>query len=795
MAMAGKTRRVVPRSDLLGSSDGMPALGPQGCANVVLRLDSARRGETRFTGLSQIPEGVRVLKDRKRWHNIPQLLRCLHENSEPHNINYRTCMDTLNELHDLLNPEGMDMAPADGAPSQPAKFVNSDIFDMFGGVELVVEIIMRPSLLPHVKLHRRIQDYLTKTALETLHCACIYTEGVARRLSERSDFVTFLFSLLSEKRAYLQATAVMEDVLCAKKEMVLLEEVPDLVRLVSKLDQHQFANFCRAVSIMVSELESSGDDNHTLLAQNEQQRRHAGPSSADLNQSTLLNIPGFVKRLCELATQKAPTSSNSLTFLQELEHLITWMEMAPLNTLLEEDGETNDLVLQFEGQVRDALPQSMRAMHEVICKVEVLYVLIVLLTGKRRDQVHKLLSQFQLIPGLNDLFDELIWKESAQPLPLHNCDCNPEVALNIQFLRLLHSFSDHHENKYLLLNKEELSELSTIAASENIPESKALQDIDRLLVCRGEKGLLKKLIEVMKNKPPSSAFRFWLARAVESFLRGETSFVDQMFLLNLGLLEHIVSCIIDNESCKRDILQSNFDLLGELMKFNVKAFRKFYKCVATEERFGVFMQQLNSSLVDSNMFIRCVALSLERFLGKLDNFEVFDVMTSCRLLTFMASIDNQLSFLIRLIGIVRVEILTQENVSCLNTSLVFLMLASRKGELPVYLNALREKEYAQNKPGYILGNFHSLLRFWKSHYLSKDKDSTSLENSSSICFEHWKETVELLLSPDRQASHSLFGYIDEAYIEMEDTDLPFHLTHERTCTADNTDAICGDKLF
>uniref|UniRef100_A0A8C4QKU0 Uncharacterized protein n=1 Tax=Eptatretus burgeri TaxID=7764 RepID=A0A8C4QKU0_EPTBU len=155
MATAGKTGRVVGRSYLVGSSDGMPCLGHQGCANVVLRLDSARRGETRFTGLAQIPEGVRVLKDRKRWHNIPQLLRCLHENSEPHNINYRTCMDTLKELHDLLNPEGMDVAPADGAPSQPAKFVNSDIFDMFGGVELVVEIIMRPSLLPHVKLHRR----------------------------------------------------------------------------------------------------------------------------------------------------------------------------------------------------------------------------------------------------------------------------------------------------------------------------------------------------------------------------------------------------------------------------------------------------------------------------------------------------------------------------------------------------------------------------------------------------------------------------------------------------------------
>lgn len=31
--------------------------------------------------------------------------------------------------------------------------------------------------------------------------------------------------------------------------------------------------------------------------------------------------------------------------------------------------------------------------------------------------------------------------------------------------------------------------------------------------------------------------RFWQARAVESFLRGATSYADQMFLLKRGLLE------------------------------------------------------------------------------------------------------------------------------------------------------------------------------------------------------------------------------------------------------------------
>lgn len=72
----------------------------------------------------------------------------------------------------------------------------------------------------------------------------------------------------------------------------------------------------------------------------------------------------------------------------------------------------------------------------------------------------------------------------------------------------------------------------------------------------------------------------------------------------------------------------------------------------------------------------------------------------------------------------------QENVSCLNTSLVILMLARRKGKLPFYLNALRGKELSEKYPGFLLNNFHNLLRFWQEHYLNKDKDSTCLENVS-----------------------------------------------------------------
>lgn len=78
----------------------------------------------------------------------------------------------------------------------------------------------------------------------------------------------------------------------------------------------------------------------------------------------------------------------------------------------------------------------------------------------------------------------------------------------------------------------------------------------------------------------------------------------------------------------------------------------------------------------------------------------------------------------------RLPMALQENVSCLNTSLVILMLARRKERLPLYLRLLQRMEHSKKYPGFLLNNFHNLLRFWQQHYLHKDKDSTCLENVS-----------------------------------------------------------------
>ncbi|TNM88413.1 hypothetical protein fugu_004667 [Takifugu bimaculatus] len=609
---------------LLGSYSPQTGGKPRNCcSNIVTRFTGSKITGQGFSRGTQLPGGLLQERDKRaKWKGIPTLLQKLYESSHL-NSDLSHAHGFLKLLSSQLSMEAMSFVTEDRKTVQESTFPNTHTFDLFGGVDLLVEILMRPTLTMQKK-KPKMNDDLVKDCLSVLYNCCICTEGVTKSLAARDDFVLFLFTLMTNKKTFLQTATLIEDILGVKKDMIQLEGIPNLSGLVQSFDQQQLANFCRILSVTISEPDVGNDDKHTLLAKNAQQKRNASPSRAEVNQVTLLNIPGFIERLCKLATRKVSEATGA-NFLQELEDWYTWLDNAlVLDTLMQmatEEAEQSSTESSDESSVatsplRHRLPQSMKIVHEIMYKLEVLYVLCVLLMGRQRNQVHKMLAEFRLIPGLNNLFDKLIWRKfTASNHVVHgqneNCDCSPEISFKIQFLRLLQSFSDHHENKYLLLNSQELNELSAISMKANIPEVEALVNTDRSLVCDGKKGLLTRILTVMKREPPDSSFRFWQARAVESFLRGATSYADQMFLLKRGLLEHILFCIIDSGCTSRDVLQSYFDLLGELMKFNIDAFKRFNKYVNTPEKFQTFLTQINSSLVDSNMLVRCIVLSLD----------------------------------------------------------------------------------------------------------------------------------------------------------------------------------------
>ena len=100
--------------------------------------------------------------------------------------------------------------------------------------------------------------------------------------------------------------------------------------------------------------------------------------------------------------------------------------------------------------------------------------------------------------------------------------------------------------------------------------------------------------------------RFWLCRAVESWLRSSSSFrvADQLFVISRGLLQHIVNVLLESESRSmdsegaavrprtdgtpelrfREVAQSSFDLLGELIRFNMEACRQLDILLNTDSK-------------------------------------------------------------------------------------------------------------------------------------------------------------------------------------------------------------------
>lgn len=59
-------------------------------------------------------------------------------------------------------------------------------------------------------------------------------------------------------------------------------------------------------------------------------------------------------------------------------------------------------------------------------------------------------------------------------------------------------------------------------------------------------------------------------------------------------------------------------------------------------------------------------------------------------------------------------LISQENVSCLNTAIVFFMFSLNKGELHLYLRAFQHEEAALKKPGFIIDNLRLAILF---HYV------------------------------------------------------------------------------
>ena len=261
-------------------------------------------------------------------------------------------------------------------------------------------------------------------------------------------------------------------------------------------------------------------------------------------------------------------------------------------------------------------------------QVEVLFVLCTLLGGRRKIDAQNMLNKCGVIPILDDMFQRLPWDSldpNRQPISNRNtenqnggsdqrdgqqngihgpgCECTPESALCVQYLRLLHNFCDRDCDNYggrrLLLSDAERQFIFETSSSD--------RDYD---VSHLQPGLLSKVIAAFMGESDESPYRFWLASCVESYLRGSSP-AEQVFVARSDLLKHLISDITSERLHCAGSLQTSFDLLGELCKGNAEVLRLLVADL-DEESFRKLMSVAAANLVDSNVFIRSLLLSLER---------------------------------------------------------------------------------------------------------------------------------------------------------------------------------------
>ena len=260
-------------------------------------------------------------------------------------------------------------------------------------------------------------------------------------------------------------------------------------------------------------------------------------------------------------------------------------------------------------------------------QIEILFVLCTVLTGRRKIEVQKKCAQLGLSEVLCEMFDRLSWGDPTASVNhglehIHGpgCVCNPESQLRVQYLRLVHNFFDHDFqykfNKSLLLSKQELYLIRSYPGRLFLSCPFNLQEKRR--------GLLSKIIGALLVEPSNSQYRFWLSCCVEAYLRGASS-QEQLFAARCGVLNYIIKLILENKDSKSENgdnqnnsnlnLQSAFDLLGELVKYNMITF-EMVDAALGEEEFRRFLDSVMHNLVESNVFIRSLYMSVETFQGE-----------------------------------------------------------------------------------------------------------------------------------------------------------------------------------
>jgi len=127
-----------------------------------------------------------------------------------------------------------------------------------------------------------------------------------------------------------------------------------------------------------------------------------------------------------------------------------------------------------------------------------------------------------------------------------------------------------------------------------------------------KKGLLNKIISLLKKVHGNSSYHFWLSSCVESLLRGFHC-LHQIFVSHTGLLYNLLDQIMKDEITKPNNIQISYDLVGEIVKFNKHNILFLENLCCRFKWTELLVVKLKNNLVDSNVALRSIFLSAEKF--------------------------------------------------------------------------------------------------------------------------------------------------------------------------------------
>ncbi|XP_075265750.1 short transient receptor potential channel 4-associated protein-like isoform X2 [Convolutriloba macropyga] len=792
------------------------------------------------------------------------------------------CLDKMHKIYELIVDDRIGRDTTDSSYSTSKASPNVENLVSLGGIQIFHNFILEYPLKFETAQKSEVQKrkdqdaydkvrFLAIQALQTLSTSSPLRNKILSQLANNVDLIRKLLDSLSSRLLGYVSMLLLEDLMVHRDHPLDLRSL-DIDRLLISLSIDQMSNLFRVLSYTVVDM---GSEPEELLCAIDSSKRKSRRNSVacERNITYLASIPRLLVSVVEIIVRKF--EPNNKLFMEYLGVAIDILEetSSPANALIAQLRMTHmgnhDNTGQFP-PLNTNPEQLVSAMNRIeinkdlTMRIEGCILVTGLLYGSMRMQTIEKLNQYRLIPRINELFsfffavdpdtgtlttDQYGFLEGESLIQ----------SLRIQILRVIHSMCDQTLNNICMLTSTEFEKLQRsrdpyqVLAPVEFSE-KAGQ------MCRGVSGLLTKMNDLAK-KELAPVYRFWLHRAIESFLRGKALFPYQVFMSDAGLIEHTVEGILDlsysglphrnGEATSaegssdtatsvttqvghsyEDMIQCSFDLLAQMVKFNVSSLqilsdRLFTNraqpqpCFAMEQPFDTpstsgpgaisiysiivdngtsiesFRSQGSSSsdplspalsfsdfesgsadtanqcvaesklqkfinivfnnIIDSNMFVRCIILSINKFENLGINSSAMQKMKDNVLLKRFANFNTRIKYICKILRCINVDTLTQDNVSCLNTALVILLFAKDRNQLSVYLEAINKIDHLSELTFYF-ENLHHLCNFWKQHYLPQSQDVKCLVEGSGIEFSRWLDCVNTMTKIDSNCNTSLAFY-------------------------------------